>query len=235
MFPSFRILKNFLFDAVFPRMCLGCGKDAEDRESFLCAACRNGLPRAQWVSCGACGGRVASFADFCHIRTSFPIIAAFSYESETVRSLAKHLKYKHIRGIAGLFGAFLADAYGILIEDDGNTIVVPVPLHLIRAWKRGYNQADLIATAFAVRMGLRVERSALVRVRMTRPQTSLSAKRRQDNMRGAFIAPEPARVAGKRIILVDDVFTTGATMREAAACLRHAGAKRVIGLVAARV
>jgi ComF family protein len=113
--------------------------------------------------------------------------------------------------------------------------VVPVPLHPARLAERGFNQAELLAAACAPRWRLPVLGRALVRVRPTRPQTDLDAEARRVNVRDAFRAPRPAGVRDRRLLLVDDVLTTGATAAAAARALRAAGARAVGVLTLARV
>ena len=111
-------------------------------------------------------------------------------------------------------------------------LIVPVPLHPKRLKQRGFNQALLLARAFPeVPLG----REAVVRVRHTVPQVELKPKERRDNVKGAFAVPDPALVKGKNVLLLDDVYTTGATVRECAKVLRRAGARRVDVLTVARV
>jgi ComF family protein len=112
--------------------------------------------------------------------------------------------------------------------------VVPVPLHWRRRWQRGFNQADVLARAVGGRYGLPVQRRCLARVRATPPQHGDPATRRW-NVRDAFRVRGPRRIAGQRLLLVDDVFTTGATANACAATLRDAGAATVGVLALARV
>jgi ComF family protein len=110
-------------------------------------------------------------------------------------------------------------------------LLTPVPLHPRRLRRRGFNQALLLAQAFT---GVRLSRDALIRVRHTPPQTGLNPKERHHNVKGAFAVARPQEVAGKHVCLVDDVFTTGATVRECARTLRQAGAHTVTVLTVAR-
>jgi predicted amidophosphoribosyltransferase len=109
-----------------------------------------------------------------------------------------------------------------------------VPLHWRRLWQRGYNQSLAIARGLAGRLRLPCRPSWLRRIRNTPSQTSQTATNRRDNMRGAFAVPRGTRLGGNTILLVDDVMTTGATVREAAAPLKRAGAARVVVAVLAR-
>ena len=112
-------------------------------------------------------------------------------------------------------------------------LVMPIPLHHEREKKRGYNQAALLVNAFCKQVNLKPDLESLRRVRHTNPQVGLSAMARQVNVNNAFWA-NARGVSGMRILLVDDVFTTGATMTAAASALRSAGALAVIGFCAAR-
>jgi len=113
--------------------------------------------------------------------------------------------------------------------------IVPVPLHPARLAERGFNQAELLAAPCASHWGLPLLTRTLVRARATRPQTELDGAARRDNVAGAFRVSRPADVAGRRLLLVDDVLTTGATVAAAARVLRQHGAREVGVLVLARV
>jgi ComF family protein len=115
-----------------------------------------------------------------------------------------------------------------------HAVLVPVPLHRRRAAERGFDQAEWLARAVASRLGLEVRTGVLVRVRATLPQGDPRVVSRQSNVEGAFRLVRPARVARRRVVLVDDVFTSGATMRNCAALLREAGALEVAALTACR-
>jgi ComF family protein len=111
-------------------------------------------------------------------------------------------------------------------------LLAPVPLHPKRIKKRGFNQSLLLARAFPE---VPVGRETLVRTRHTVPQVGLNPKERRDNVKGAFVVTDPALVKGKQVLLVDDLYTTGATVKECARVLRKAGAQRVEVLTVARV
>ena len=132
-------------------------------------------------------------------------------------------------------GRHLAEALAEGLGEDlaGFDAVIPVPLHWQRRLARGYNQAERIARPLAGRLGLPLI-PALRRSRSTPPQTSLGKERRIANLRRAFRAPSPRKIRGLRLLLVDDVATTGATLDAAAAALRIAGAAGVTALVAGR-
>jgi ComF family protein len=149
-----------------------------------------------------------------------------------VEDLVHALKYEGWPELAALMGAELAGVP--LPEEDRSSVVVPVPTTAERRRLRGYNQAELLARSFAERTG-RSLRRALVRPSAGRSQTSLTPAERRENVRGVF-APSPSGdgVAGARVLLVDDVLTTGATASEAATTLASMGAARVTLVAFAR-
>jgi ComF family protein len=145
-----------------------------------------------------------------------------------LRSIVHALKYDGRRSIARHLGALMRLTAADLLNDVD--VVVPVPLHWRRKQRRGFNQAEDLARSFGVPL-----MKALKRVRATPSQTDLPAARRHANVRGAFRLRWRARVAGLRVVLVDDVCTTGATLEACATVLREAGATDVRAVTAARV
>ncbi len=144
---------------------------------------------------------------------------------------------RHKYGLDQAVGRALAEYLGPSLPLDRGDLdmVVPVPLHRRRLWWRGFNQAALLACEVARRLHLPIETGVLTRVRATNPQTYRHHDDRLRNVRRAFDAPKPLRIAGKRILLVDDVMTTGATVEECARTLLDAGAQAVDVFTLARV
>jgi ComF family protein len=136
--------------------------------------------------------------------------------------------------LAEMLGRVLAEVQGVRLLAAGVEVVVPVPLHWGRRWARGYNQAEAIGRELAAGIGLPHDAGVLRRVKPTPQQAQPSAAARWENMRGAFRVNPGARVAGRGVLLVDDVMTTGSTAAEAARVLREAGASRVVVAVLAR-
>jgi ComF family protein len=147
-----------------------------------------------------------------------------------LRRAIHRFKYDHRPELASVLGGIMSDYLSAhpLPAD----IIAPVPLHVERERTRGYNQSLLLATALGERNGLPVWTDALTRVRSTRTQTDLDASERQANVAGAFAAN--SRVAGRRMLLIDDVCTTGATMDACSIALKERGAKSAWGLALAR-
>ena len=153
-----------------------------------------------------------------------------SFEAE-LRELIHVFKYGRVETLAGPLGRFLALA---LPRDEQFDVVVPMPLHWMRRWKRGFNQSELLAAEIARRAGVPL-RQLVRRARATAPQAGLTNAKRRANVSGAFLVRRPERVSGLRVLLVDDVMTTGATASSCARELKRAGAARVALLTVARV
>jgi ComF family protein len=158
--------------------------------------------------------------------------AVYSYGSYegTLRELVHLFKYGGVRPLARSFGRFLVDA---VPRDTAFDIVVPMPLHWFKQWQRGFNQADLLAREIGNKWGVPV-RNVIRRRRATLPQAGLTNAKRRANMRGAFQIRRGRPLDGMRVLLVDDVVTTGATASACARVLKRAGAAHVALLALAR-
>ncbi len=152
-----------------------------------------------------------------------------------LRTLLHELKYHGRRKVAARLAEALLASPGVVSVVEPGVVLVPVPLHPRRRRERGYNQSELLAQELARRTGLEVAAPALVRRKDTAPQTGLGAAGRRANVAGAFAVRKRARIVGRTVVLVDDVFTTGATARACAHALREAGARSVRLLTAAHV
>jgi ComF family protein len=174
--------------------------------------------------CGACRARRAPYA---YARAAAPF-------GDVVREALHALKFGGKRAMAVPLGDLLAEAGATLLPAGPADLLVPVPLHPRRQRERGFNQAALLAERVGRVWGRPVMASALVRTMATPPQTELSGEARRRNVRGAFAVVRPRQVAGRRVLLIDDVMTTGATVEACAAPLRGAGAAEVGVLTVAR-
>lgn len=157
--------------------------------------------------------------------------AACSFEG-VVRKAVHQFKYRGVTALAPLLGDLLA--HGLARRPAEADVLIPVPLFADRLRERGYNQALLLAQQLADRLSLPVAENTLVRTRRTTPQVKLSARERRANLRGAFACPNHEQVAGRKVLVIDDVTTTGATLRACADALAAAGATRVMGVVVAK-
>ena len=234
-----RSLLRGALDLLLPPACVGCGTAGE---AELCVRCTGGLPRIPRARCELCQQLPRAAAsprcDGCAAGGS-PLdacIAGVWFEADAAAWIRRY-KYPP-RGLLGAGGgrdrarvqALLHAALAWCPLDDP-VCVVPVPLHPQRLRERGFNPAALLARELARRRGLRCGPTALERVRDTPSQTGLARAARRANVRAAFRA---RGAAPAHVWLVDDVVTTGATLEACARALRRAGARRVVGLCAAR-
>ena len=208
-----------------------CGRCLHSPEplsaEYFCSSCRtpyqNAFPLDEEGRCALCRSGLRGYdAAYC-----------FGAYEGVLRELIHLYKYGKMRTLAGALGGYMAQA---LPRDEAFDAVVPVPLYWKRQWKRGFNQAELLARVQARRTGIPFLK-ALRRVRATPNQAGLSNSERRRNMTQAFQCRGGAerRMAGKRILLVDDVLTTGSTAAACAMVLKRAGARRVAVLTVARV
>jgi len=209
------------------RFCIGCWQSLHFLGEPCCARC--GFPFEVERGAGAeeCGACLADPPPFDSLR------AAVAY-GEVARKVALKLKYGRRPAVAETLARFMARHLSGVPE---NAIVVPVPLHRWRIWSRGYNQAALIAAALAREGHLDIDLDLLRRVKRTPVLRGLGKNARLKAMRGAFRVRAPAkeRLAGRPVLLVDDVYTSGATARACAATLKRAGSGPVNIICWARV
>jgi ComF family protein len=231
---SVRFLLKSLADFVYPPICYGC--DTEVEEGLVCEGCRLALFTHELAVCPRCGRPCTRTAETCgQCRTQFSLsrVRALGLYVSPFDKLVQAFKYSGKTKVGELLGLALAT----LVQQDevlsAADAVCPVPLHPARLRERGFNQSLLLAAAIS--MGTRIPLvECLTRTRYTPTQTlKTNPEKRLKNVAGAFGLRPDTRVGGKRVLLVDDVMTTGATLDQAAQELLKGGATSVLGAVVA--
>lgn len=229
---SFRTWGTAVADLLFPPRCVAC--DAWGRS--FCDACAQQVDPVPLPICSSCGRPQQTTTQRCSLcqqveNQPLTLARAAVLFTHPLRSAVHSLKYKNCPELASSLARYLVAAYQQAPWPELHPAidwVVPVPLHRQRLQERGYNQAQLLAEEFAHKVGLPMQSDLLARTRFTTTQVGLNARERQQNVADAFHGAPAVRA--KRILLVDDVFTTGATLSACAEALLTAGASRVYAL-----
>lgn len=236
------------FATLFPSDCRLCGSPLVNISRLpVCRPCLADVRPITGGVCSVCGERVSSpfvpttgetRCGLCQ-RLQPPFVKAVAYGSydRGLRELIHLLKYEQVKPAAVVLGRMLAEAISGM-NSDSTCVVVPVPLHARKLRQRGFNQSELIAQ-HAVKVGvgsgrLTLHSRVLERRRETQSQIGLTRHQRRENLRGAFAVAKPEEIAGREILLLDDVFTTGTTVSECARVLRRAGASKIFVATVAR-
>lgn len=227
--------KTFLQKTLFVRdvKCLCCDNEMlADSKYCICKNCYDNLPFITRKVCQKCGEPIDSFASFCmrckkQIDRNFDIARAVFLYKDQLRRLIINLKFFGQKYVAEYLSWFLYDCY-VANEFDCD-IIVPVPMSTKSLKKRGYNQQQLLCYAFE-QSGFDVDTKCIQKTRDTKTQVGLNFAQRQTNLIDAFKVVDRQKVKGKKILIIDDIFTTGATISQVAAALKKAGAKSVFAI-----
>lgn len=230
-----------LLDVLLPPVCHVCHTFIPDAGTLhICPACYDRLPPVQSPLCPICGipfvgkgGDHRCGACLTHHPHFDTARAPFLYEG-AVRDLIHRFKYGRMTHLRKPLALLMLEGFARFEAVVPSHLIVPVPLHSSRLRQRGFNQAVLLGSLLSRRLSLPLEANALVRTRPTEPQIELPALERRLNVKGAFTVTRPAAVAGKRVLLLDDVMTTGSTLDECAQVLKKAGAAEVMAITVAR-
>lgn len=225
---------KFILDLLFPIACQRCGAEGD----YLCLACQTKIepPITRCLACGknSPAGRV--HAECKNSRTHLAgLLVAADYRETSIQRLIWHMKYNSVHTAATALSRILADylVKADLLDYFAGAAVIPVPLHSRRQKERGYNQAALLAENLARALGLDY-RPILKKIRPTKSQTDLSRVARMENVRDSFAASPLPSLGERKILLIDDVATTGATLNECARELKKQSPAEIWGLVVAR-
>ncbi len=228
-----------LINLLFPVTCMFCRQPllSTEEAGFLCTSCRQREPFFEEAGCPLCAARPGH--SFCCARGegnpfSFSGTVALGWYRHDLKECLHRLKYGGRSNLAKPLGQLL----GRRVAEEGwqdLAAIVPIPLHPQRLKERGYNQSRLLARPVAVSLALPLT-DLLVRSKNTAPQTKMNRSERLCNLQGAFHLkmPFPSPLAGKTLLLVDDIFTTGSTLEAASALLMSEGAGKVVNAVVAR-
>ena len=250
-----RFCQSFL-EAVFPPKCLICGTfyclQPSDRKvasgsldyltaNYFCESCQNDLIPIASPFCLKCGlpfvsreGEDHTCGECLMEEKHFRKARAFGVYDGSLMEAIHRFKYGKKTSLSRPLSTLASETFFQYWSADAIDLIVPVPLHVKRLRERGFNQAYLLMRRWAKQEGFSVDPLTLLRTRWTQPQTRLSRKERQKNIKRAFAVKNPEKIRGKKILLVDDVYTTGSTVNECARVLIKAGAELVDVLTLAR-
>jgi ComF family protein len=230
-----------LLDLLFPPLCHACKAFIPDAgDLFLCPNCLDKTSFIVSPLCTVCGapflteGGVDHPCGPCVIHQPPFICRSATILNGPVQDLVHRFKYGNRVHLAEPLGILTATTLAASHEEWAPDLILPVPLHRKRLRQRGFNQSQLIGQVLSKRWKVPLEVGNLRRIRWTEPQTTLDAEARVTNVRGAFDVKHPERLEGRRVMLVDDVLTTGSTMRACAEALGDAGVAAVFAVTVAR-
>lgn len=221
------MLRNFLVHILFPQFCLNCRREG----NIICEDCLSSIDLLEFNYCPFCQTPKRVFEKgTCHFHQETALdglFAATSYQNPLVKKLIANFKYepflkKLTFPLTSLIIAhFLLSENKLIFRNKANSVFLPVPLANFRQRWRGFNQAALIAQELSKFYKIPLLNNHLIKIKRTQPQVTLARKEREKNIRGVFKLKNPQLVRGKRIFLVDDVFTTGSTMDIVVPILPH--------------
>ncbi len=220
---------------LYPEACQVCAESsASPQDGFICENCLQGISRIKFPYCNCCGLPFEGDLDHafqcpnCHeVRLYFETARSACVANSLMLDLLHRYKYGHARWLEPLFERLLGEAVSNQIAADEYDLVIPLPLHPVRKRERGFNQSGVLARNLAKRIQLPCVEDAVKRVAHTQSQTMLTRKERAANVAQAFEVVDGKRIKNRRVLLIDDVLTTGATASECARVCLQAGCDTV--------
>ena len=228
-----KLISNCL-DIFFPKHCFGCQKQG----TYLCDDCKTCLEISEYQYC-LCS-KPKPFPGKCHQckkKKLDTLYFALSYQKPFVKKIIQQFKYSpFIKELSHSLASLIIEHFYLLSKqpDFSPFILIPIPLSVKRLKWRGFNQAEEIAKELSKFLAIPIFSDCLIKIKDTIPQIELNNEERKENIKNAFSIKDHGLIKNKKILLIDDVYTTGSTMEQAAKVLKRAGAKEVIGIVIAR-
>ena len=230
-------IKDFILDLLFPKFCFGCGKEGE----YICEDCLAIIEILEYHFCPGCQKRTINgeTCPSCKKSTKLNgLYFAAPYQNALVKKMITQFKYEpFIRELKKPLADLIITHFQLcekIKSDFSDFILAPVPLERKRMKWRGFNQSEEIAKELADYLEIPLINDALFKIKETLAQIDLTGEEREENIKGVFSIKNIEKIVRKRILLVDDVYTTGSTMNECARVLKEAGAKEVWGVAVAR-
>jgi ComF family protein len=234
---------RWFFDLIFPPVCPICQTlfDEKGEGLTICPNCHKAIRPVRPPYCPRCGLPVPSGDGTGHLcglclkeRWHFEVHRTSGLYEGVLKEAIHRFKYGGAFPLVRVFGDLLQPTLQTLSQDYPVDVMIPVPLHIRRLRERGFNQALLLVKELSMRTGIPYEERALKKVKETPVQIALKKRERRKNLKGAFQVKDHEAIQGKAVLLVDDVYTTGATVNECSRALLQAGAGRVAVLTVAR-
>jgi len=213
-------IKNFLLDLFFPKFCFSCHREGE----YLCLDCQATL-------------EISGIHQKEKLSNLNDLYFATDYQKPLVKNLIQRFKYEpFIKELAKPLTSLIIEHFQLLDQkpDFSDFVLIPVPLEKKKLKWRGFNQAEEIGKELSEFLNIEILNNVLIKTKETLPQVELSDEERKENIKGAFSCQHPELVRERKVLLVDDIYTTGSTMAECARVLKKSGVKEVIGIVIAR-
>lgn len=235
------IASSFL-DLIYPPVCAGCGNEWRGDETPICRECLHEIRFFSPPICPRCGAPgqqpICTETKRCRRCPEGTLFfdrarSVFSYKDPRVKNLIQALKFDRQTRLAAPLSRLLSRGYDLFYSGEPFDAIVPVPLHKSRLREREFNQAALLCQTLQTKTGVPIREDLVFRVRRTPPQYTLDPQKRRKNLARAFVAADETRVQGLRILLVDDVMTTGATINAVSAALRSSGSRSICALTLA--
>jgi ComF family protein len=239
--PTLQRVFQGLADVIFPPQCMACGAVLHEQHWSFCPDCFSQIGFLDSPLCVLCGEHFSEPGESNHMcgacllaSPPFSIARAVGEYERVLMDVIHRFKYGGKISLGERLGEFMADFRYPSLAIADYSLVMPVPLHPRRLRQRGFNQAMVLAREISRRFALRLDFLSLRRIVFTEPQVGLGRDMREQNIKGAFQVADARRIKDERIILVDDVYTTGSTVKECARILMKNGAKEVAVLTLAR-